>query len=294
MANVTAQTYGPEQGTPVDVGEVVLDAHLDGPEDGEVVLLVSGLSQQRIAWPAALPAALHAAGLRTLTVDNRDVGRSTKLDDAPGDGPPYLLTDMAADHVGVLDHFGIGQAHVVGVSMGGMISQQLAISHPDRVRSLTSIMSTTGARDVGRATDEAMAVLLRPAPTGREAYLDHTVASAHVIGSPGLVDEQVVRERAGAAFDRAFHPAGVVRQMQAIMASGDRTPDLAGVQVPTRVLHGSEDPLIDVSGGEATAAAIPGARLHVLEGMGHDLPREFLPQVAGTVVGNTRDAAVHG
>lgn len=291
MADVASEVYGPDVGTPVRVGEVELDTHLDGPADGEVMLLVSGLSRQRIEWPAALPRALHAAGLRTLTVDNRDVGRSTKLEDRSGDGPPYVLADMARDHLGVLDHYGIESAHVLGVSMGGMISQQLTIDHPQRVRTLTSIMSTTGARSVGRATDEAMAVLMRPAPSEREAFLAHTVVSAQVIGSPGLVDEERTRLRAAAAFDRAYHPAGVVRQMQAIMASGDRTEALERLEVPTLVLHGSEDPLIGLSGGEATAAAIPGARLHVLEGMGHDLPPEFLPEIVGAVVGHTRDAS---
>lgn len=293
-ASPTAQTYGPDRGTIVDVGGAHVDVHLDGPDDGEVVLLVSGLSRQRIEWPAALPAALHAAGLRTLTVDNRDVGRSSSFGDAAGDGPPYVLADMAADHLGVLDHLGLERVHVAGVSMGGMIGQQIAISRPDRLWSLTSVMSTTGAREVGHATEEATAVLLRPVPTEREAYLDHAVGSARVIGSPGLVDEAAVRERAAAAYDRAFNPAGVARQMQAIMASGDRTADLARVQVPTLVLHGSEDPLIDLSGGEATAAAIPGARLHVLEGMGHDLSREFLPEIVGALVGHTRDASARG
>ena len=290
MVSVASEVFGPDEGEVVEVGDVRLDAHLDGPEHGEVVLLVSGLSRQRIEWPAALPAALHAAGLRTLTVDNRDVGRSTKLEDAPGDGPPYLLADMAADHAGVLDHFGIEQAHVVGVSMGGMIAQQLAIAHATRLRSLTSIMSTTGSPAVGRPTDEAMAVLLRPAPTERDAYIERTVESAHVIGSPGLVDDEAVRRRAAAAFDRAFHPRGVLRQMQAIMASGDRTEALAEVRVPTLVIHGTDDPLVTVSGGEATAAAIPDARLHLIESMGHDLPLSILPEVVGALVAHTRDA----
>jgi pimeloyl-ACP methyl ester carboxylesterase len=291
MTSMASEVVGPDEGEVVEVGEVRLDAHLDGPEHGEVVLLISGLSRQRIEWPAALPAALHAAGLRTLTVDNRDVGRSTKLEDAPGDGPPYLLADMAGDHAGVLDHFGVEQAHVVGISMGGMIAQQLAIAHPERLRSLTSVMSTTGARTAGQPTEEAMAVLLRPAPTDREAYIERTVESAHVIGSPGLVDDDAVRRRAAAAFDRAFHPRGVLRQMQAIMASGDRTEGLAGVAVPTLVIHGSEDPLVTLSGGEATAEAIPGARLHVIEGMGHDLPLPLLPEIVGALVAHTRDAS---
>ncbi len=291
MTSITSEIFGPDEGKVVEVGDVRLDAHLDGPEGGEVVLLISGLSRQRIEWPAALPAALHAAGLRTLTVDNRDVGRSTKLEDAPGDGPPYLLADMAADHAGVLDHFGVEQAHVIGTSMGGMIAQQLAIAHPERLRSLTSIMSTTGSPAAGQPTEEAMTVLTRPAPTDRAAYVERAVESARVIGSPGLVDDEAVRRRAAAAFDRAFHPRGVMRQIQAIMASGDRTEQLAEVAVPTLVVHGTEDPLVTISGGEATARAIPGARLHVIEGMGHDLPPGFLPEIVGALVAHTRDAS---
>lgn len=288
---VTAEVYGPTEGEMVEVGDVRLDTHLDGPEGGEVLLLVSGLSRQRIEWPRALPAALHAAGLRTLTVDNRDVGRSTKFDDADGDGPAYLLSDFAEDHVGVLDHYGLQRVHVLGVSMGGMIAQELAISHGDRLLSLTSVMSSTGDSSVGRATDAAMAVLTTPAPTEREAFVEHTLRTAHVIGSPGRVDAAITRGRAGAAFDRAFYPQGVLRQLQAIMGSGNRTEALAGVTVPTLVVHGSEDPLIGVTGGEATAAAIPGARLHLIEGMGHDLPPAFLPEIVGAVVGHTRDAS---
>ena len=291
MESMASEIFGPEEGETVEVGDIRLDAHLDGPEGGEVALLISGLSRQRIEWPAALPAALHAAGLRTLTVDNRDVGRSTKLGGAPGDGPAYLLADMAADHAGVLDHFGIEQAHVVGVSMGGMIAQQLAIAHPGRLRSLTSIMSTTGSRAAGQPTEEALAVLTRPAPTERDAYIERAVESAHVIGSPGLIDDEGVRHRAAAAFDRAFHPAGVMRQIQAIMASGDRTEQLAAVAAPTLVVHGTEDPLVSISGGEATAEAIPGARLHLIEGMGHDLPVALLPEVVGALVAHTRDAS---
>jgi pimeloyl-ACP methyl ester carboxylesterase len=287
----TAEVHGPVDGEVVTVGDVRIDTHLDGPAGGDVMLLVSGLSRQRIEWPAALPAALHAAGLRTLTVDNRDVGRSTKLETAPGDGPPYLLADFAMDHVGVLDHYGLERVHVLGVSMGGMIAQQLAISHAERLLSLTSVMSTTGDASVGRATEEAMAVLTTPPPTDREAYVDHTLRAAHVIGSPGLVDEAATRARAGAAFDRAFYPQGVLRQLQAIVGSGDRTDALAGVTVPTLVIHGSEDPLITASGGEATAAAVPGSRLHVIQGMGHDLPVAFLPELVGAVVGHTRDAS---
>ncbi len=294
MTGIASEVYGPDRGTVVEAEGVRLDTFLDGPDGGEVVLLISGLSRQRIEWPAALPRALHVAGLRTLTVDNRDVGRSTKLSDAPGDGPPYLLADMAADHAAVLDHHGIGRAHVAGMSMGGMIAQQLTIDHPDRVVSLTSVMSTTGARDAGRPSEEAMAVLTRPAPTERAAFLDHAVESARVIGSPGLVDEAAVRERAAAAFDRGVDPKGIMRQLQAIMAGGDRSAALADVEVPTLVLHGDADPLVTPSGAEATAAAVPGARLHWLAGMGHDLPAAFLPEIVGALVGHTRDASRRG
>jgi pimeloyl-ACP methyl ester carboxylesterase len=289
---------GPLTGSPIAVGDVTLDVHVDGPDGAEVVLLVSGLGTQRTSWPPELLAALHEAGYRTVTADNRDNGRSTVL---PGEitdlprGPdgwpqaPYGLPAMAADLVGVLDHLVVERAHVVGVSMGGMIAQHLALGHPDRVRTLTSVMSTTGARRVGFPHQRAKWVLTTLPPTGdREAYLAHAVELARATGTPGQVDDERVRARAAAAWERGIHPRGTARQFLAIRADGDRTERLGRLSVPTLVLHGTADPLIDVSGGEATAAAIPGARLELVEGWGHDLPASVLPRVLEAFLDHAR------
>jgi pimeloyl-ACP methyl ester carboxylesterase len=285
------------EGLTVEVGEVALDVHLDGPADGDTVLLVSGLGQQRLAWPPELRDALHGAGFRTVAVDNRDVGRSTVL---PGevialprgaDGwplPPYGLATMAADLVGALDHLAVERAHVVGVSMGGMIAQHLAFGHPERVRTLTSVMSTTGARRVGTPHRRVRWVLTTPPPTDRAAYVTHAVGLAGAIGSPGLVDDVRVRALAAAAWERGVHPQGTARQFLAIRGDGDRTERLATVDAPTLVVHGSEDPLIDVSGGHATADAVPGAQLVLIDGMGHDLPVPLLPQLLDPLLGHLR------
>jgi pimeloyl-ACP methyl ester carboxylesterase len=288
---------GQLEGTSVTVGEVTLDVHVDGPAGGAPVLLVSGLGQQRLAWPPELRDVLHAAGHRTITVDNRDVGGSTVLagevTDLPrgDDGwplPPYGLATMAADLVGVLDHLAVERAHVVGVSMGGMIAQHLAFGHPERVRTLTSVMSMTGARRVGTPHRRVRWVLTTLSPTDRDAYLAHAVRLAQAIGSPGRVDPSRVRQLAAAAWERGVHPQGTARQFLAIRADGDRTDRLTTVEAPTLVVHGTEDPLIDVSGGHATAAAVPGAELVLVDGMGHDLPVPFLPQVVDPLLAHLR------
>jgi pimeloyl-ACP methyl ester carboxylesterase len=286
--SVARHVAGPLAGEPVEVGEVVLDTHLepgrDGPLTGETLLLVAGLGRQRTHWPTALVAGLRASGLTVLAVDNRDAGGSTSIDAPTGDGVAYDLADMAADLVGVLDHHGLERVHVLGVSMGGMIAQHLAFTHPDRVASLISVMSSTGARDVGQATPEAGRVLSTPEPADPEAYVEHYLEIAEIVGSPGLVDREAERVRAQVAAERGLDPDGTIRQLLAILADRNRTSRLAGVRAPTLVVHGTEDPLIQPSGGEATAEAIPGARLHLVEGMGHDLPAAHLPEVVGTVV----------
>ncbi|HKP91992.1 MAG TPA: alpha/beta hydrolase [Thermoleophilaceae bacterium] len=249
--------------------EIAFEAVGD-PADPPLVL-IHGISRQLIDWRDEFLAALAGRGLRVVRFDNRDAGESTHLDDS---GPGYTLSDMAADTAGLIDALGHDSAHVVGVSMGGMIAQTLAIEHPDRVRSLTSVMSTTGDSEVGQATPEAQAVLLAPPPRDRDEAVALRLRSQRVIGSPGFDrDEDWIAENAVRAYERAFDPAGVRRQFAAIIASGNRTDRLRGLRVPTLVLHGEDDPLIGVSGGRATAAAIPGAELVTIAGMGHDLPR---------------------
>jgi pimeloyl-ACP methyl ester carboxylesterase len=296
--SVAQHVAGPVDGEAVAVGEVVLDTHLapgrDGPLTGETLLLVAGLGRQRTHWPPALLAGLRASGLAVLAVDNRDAGGSTSIDAPTGDGAAYDLADMAADLVGVLDHHGLERVHVLGVSMGGMIAQHLAFTHHDRVASLISVMSTTGARDVGQATPEAARVLTTPEPPDPAPYVEHYLDIAEVVGSPGLVDREAERVRFEVAAERGLDPDGTVRQLLAILADRNRTSRLAGVRAPTLVVHGTDDPLIQPSGGEATAAAIPGARLHLIDGMGHDLPAAHLPELVGAVVAHVTAAAIEG
>lgn len=268
-----------------DINGITLDFEQRGEPGDPAVLLVMGLGSQRIAWPDDLLDGLVARGLRVITFDNRDVGRSTIFDHAPASGSaiaaalrgepfeaPYTLRDMAADAVGLLDHLGHNGVHLVGVSMGGMIAQHIAFGWPERVLSLVSVMSTTGGRTVGQATPEGTQVLFTPPPAERDAYVEDTVRKRRVLGSRTLFDEDTVRILAGESYDRGLHPAGTTRQLLAIYADRDRTQRLAGVEAPTLVIHGRHDPLIGLSGGEATAAAIEGARLLVLDEMGHDLP----------------------
>jgi pimeloyl-ACP methyl ester carboxylesterase len=259
------------------------------------LLLVMGLGTQMLGWPDEFCAALAAQGLHVLRFDNRDVGLSTHLHDAPqpdvmaalsGDtsSSSYTLSDMAGDTVGLLDALEVESAHIVGASMGGMIAQTIAIEHPSRVRSLTSIMSTTGDTTVGQATQAALGALLAPPATTRQAAVERAVSIFRVIGSPRFeLDEGYLRELAGLSYDRADDPLGVARQVVAIMASGDRTARLRSVNVPTLVLHGAEDPLVDVSGGRATAEAVPNAELVIIDGMGHDLPRGVWPEITARI-----------
>jgi pimeloyl-ACP methyl ester carboxylesterase len=273
------------------VGELELAYETFGHRTDPPLLLVMGLATQMIGWPDEFCAGLAERGLFVVRFDNRDIGLSTHLDDrgAPdmlalfaGDRSQarYALADLADDTAGLLGELGIDSAHVVGASMGGMIAQVVAIRHPQRVRSLTSIMSTTGDPAVGGPSEAAMGTLLAPAATDRESAIRRAVDTFRVIGSPGFeFDEQALRERAGLAYDRRYDPAGVARQLAAILATPDRTADLGSVSVPTLVVHGAQDSLVNVSGGRATAAAIPGAELLVVEGMGHDLPRAVWPQL---------------
>ena len=250
-------------------GAVELEYQTFG-EGAETILLVNGLGSQMTRWPEAFCDLLVAQGYRAVRMDNRDVGLSSWPTDA------YTLADMSDDAVAVLDAVGAPRAHIVGVSMGGMIVQRMAINHPGRVRSMTSIMSATGAPGTLRSTPEAMAVLnvAPPDPTADfAAFLDHGVANALTIGSPHYPwPSGDLRARVEAEYRRGFNPPGVARQRAAIMADGDRVPELNALTIPTVVLHGADDPLVQPLGGESTAAAIPGAELRMIAGMGHDMP----------------------
>jgi pimeloyl-ACP methyl ester carboxylesterase len=272
-----------------------------GRDDDPALVLIAGLGAQLIDWPAEFCQQLAGHGLRVIRFDNRDAGLSTSLDHlgtpdlaavlSGDEAAPYLLADMAADTVGLFDALGIGRVHLVGVSMGGMIAQQTAIDHPARLQSLCSISSTTGDASVGQPTQEALAALARPPAASREQAIQGSAASSRVFSSPGfrLTDEEM-RRRATAKYDRANRPQGRVRQIAAVAASPDRTKALREVTVPTMVIHGDADPLVNVSGGRATAAAIPGAELVIIPGMGHDLPRGLWPQILGAIAGNAGQA----
>ncbi len=278
-----------------------------GPPDGRPLLLIMGLAAQMILWDDEFCSALAARGHRVIRFDNRDVGLSTKLDAAGmpdaaaamqaallGEriAAPYLLRDLAADGVGLLDALGIPAAHVVGASMGGMIAQTMAITYPARVLSLTSIMSTTGERSLPPARPEAAAVLLLPAPADRAGNVERAVHIFRTIGSPGFpFDEARVRDLAGRSYDRCFSPAGAARQLVAILASGSRREALAAVTIPTLVIHGRDDPLIPLEAGLDTARAVPGAELLVIDGMGHDLPRAAWPEIVERIGALTARAA---
>jgi pimeloyl-ACP methyl ester carboxylesterase len=283
-------------------GDVELCYEEFGDPGDPAMLLVMGLGTQMLGWHEALCETLAARGFHVVRFDNRDIGRSTRfthlrpptlrqlvLRDRRGAG--YSLEDMADDAAGLLDHLGIDQAHVVGASMGGMIAQTIAIRHPDRVLSLVSIMSNTGARLIGRPALRVLPTFLRPAPRGRDAYVEHTAKLYRLIGSPGFdQDEAELRERLGRAFDRGVDPAGSARQLAAIMTASDRTPALRRLAIPALVIHGTADKLIGPSGGRATAKAIPGARLLLIDGMGHDLPRGAWPRLVDAIAENAARA----
>ena len=232
------------------------------------LLLVNGLGSQCINYAEEWCNLFCAEGFSVVRFDNRDVGLSSKLD-----GVDYTLADMAGDAVAVLDDLGVDRAHVMGCSMGGMIVQRLAIDHPDRLLSMTSVMSRTGEAGYGESSEEALAFLMAPPAESRSAYIESHVAALHVYGSkPEWLDEEAIRARSARAYDRCFCPKGIGRQMRAVGHDGSRSKQLTTVAVPTLVIHGSRDTLIDPSGGRRTAELIPGARYHEIDGMGHDYP----------------------
>jgi pimeloyl-ACP methyl ester carboxylesterase len=278
--------------------EIVYDTF--GEASAPPMLLIMGLGQPMITWDEEFCAALAAQGYWVIRFDNRDAGQSTHLDEAGvPDLPalmqaiaqgqaaqaPYTLRDMAADAVGLLDALGIESAHVVGASLGGMIAQEMAIHHPDRVRTLTSIMSTTGAPDLPPSKPEAMAILLAPPPMDREGYIESSVGISRVLNGPVLpLDEEFLRASAGRIYDHGLSPAGTARQFAAVLTSGSRREALRSVGVPTLVIHGDADPLVPVEGGIDTAESVPGAALMVVEGMGHHIPVAVAPRIVGAIV----------
>lgn len=277
------------------------------PQD-PVILLVMGLGAQLTLWPPEFVAALVAQGYRVILYDNRDIGLSTKFEGAKVPGArglllksllrlpirvPYHLSDMAADGIGLLDALGVEKAHVVGASMGGMIAQHITARHRERVLSLTSIMSSSGARGLPGPTREALSVMTsRPKEGGDEALIAFSVNAARVIGSPGYPpNEERLQQRVRDNYYRSYYPAGFARQLAAIVADGDRSAMLGCITTPTLVIHGEDDPLVPVEAGRDTAAKIPNAKLLTIPGMGHDLPLALVDPIAdaiGAHVGGTR------
>jgi pimeloyl-ACP methyl ester carboxylesterase len=261
-----------------------------GEPGGVPLLMVHGLGMQLVGWHPDLLKELSARGYHVAIFDNRDAGQSShfahagapdvmRLLERDASAAAYSLSNLADDAAGLLDLLGWPTAHVMGVSMGGMIVQTLALRHPERLRSLTTIMATTGADGVGQPTDAALGTLLSPPALTREDYIENAVRSFAIIGSTDFPhDYEHIRTRAGQSWDRGHDPEGTLRQVAAILASGDRTEPLGELRLPTLVVHGTADPLVDVTGGRATAAAIRGAELLEVEGMGHDLPREVWPR----------------
>jgi pimeloyl-ACP methyl ester carboxylesterase len=271
--------------------DVTIEYAVHGNPDHPAILFIMGFGSQMIAWDQAFIDVFTSMGFCAITYDNRDTGLSTLFDDhglvdvlpallGEQIDAPYDLADMARDGILLLDELGIDKAHIVGVSMGGMIAQQLVIDHPDRVTSLISIMSTTGAPFVGQPSPEAITSLLLERAETREEAIEQSVTISRTIASPDFpFNEELTRARAEIAYDRSYTPEGANRHMAAMIVSGDRTEALKGVTVPTLVLHGKLDPLVHVSGGEATAETMPNSTLKTYEGMGHDLPMEHIVDI---------------
>jgi pimeloyl-ACP methyl ester carboxylesterase len=274
-----------------------------GDPEAPAMLLTMGLATQMLGWHEDFCAELADRGFHVIRFDNRDCGRSQRMNGAVPStlqllrrdkrAAGYTLDDMAGDGVGLLDHLGIEAAHVIGASMGGMIAQTMAARYQDRVLSLTSMMSNTGARWSGQPSLRLYHVLLKPPPRDREAYKDHAVWVFSKIGSPGFDrDDEDLRRIAGMSYDRGINPAGTSRQLAAIIASGDRTSLLRRITAPTLVIHGTKDKLVPTSGGRATARAIPDARLLLIEGMAHDIPRDAWPRMLDAIEQNAARSPV--
>lgn len=270
----------------ITAGDLTVCYETFGDPDDPALLLVMGLGVQLTSWESEFCEAFAAEGFHVIRYDNRDVGLSSSLP-----GARYTLSDMAADGINLLTALGIEQAHVLGVSLGGMLAQLMTIEHPERVLSLCSIMSTTGAPGVNEATRTAIEIIGRAVELPRDEAVAEAVERARFLaGSAFPFDEDRIRRRAAAGYDRANNPDGKARQREAARTATDRTEGLRGVKVPTVVIHGDADPVLTVSAGRATAAAVPGARLVVLEGMGHELPRDVEARIIAETVKNAESA----
>jgi pimeloyl-ACP methyl ester carboxylesterase len=288
-----------------DVNGITIEYDTVG--DGQPLLLVMGVGGQLVAWSAQWLQRFVERGFRVIRFDNRDIGLSTTFDDIPvsrarlaraalsprSTRAPYLVDDMADDAAGLLDHLGVGRAHVVGVSMGGMIGQALAIRHPERVASLTSVMSNTGDRRHGRPSPTLLGRLARASARTPGEAVEQSVVLFRLISGPHF-DEAEVRAAVSQAFARRFDVAGTMRQTLAVLASPDRTRALAGVRAPTLVVHGLLDPLVRPSGGIATVRAVPGARLVMFPDMGHDMPRPRWDEIVEGIAANARRGGIDG
>ena len=285
-----------------------IEVDIQGPEQGEPILLIMGLGMQLIGWPDELVQMLAQRGFRVIRHDNRDVGLSQGFDRLGVPNvmvealrqrlrmrvrAPYQMADMAADALGVLDALGIERVHLCGASMGGMIAQHIAAKHPRRVKSLTLIMTTSGARGLKQPHPRVLRVLLsRPQTADAQTYITHMKHVLSVIGSPAYPpDPQRLQQRLMASFTRAYRPAGTARQLVAVAADGDRSPLLHRIVAPTRVIHGEADPLVPVPAAHDLVAKIPGAVADIVPGMGHDLPQPLLPRIAEGIVQNAGRAA---
>jgi pimeloyl-ACP methyl ester carboxylesterase len=285
----------------VDRGITLCYETFGDPQD-PTLLLIIGLGGQMIEWRTEMCEQMAARGFHVVRFDNRDAGLSTFMPEpvdvfqvfgaiSNGERPevPYLLSDMARDVAGLLDHLGIERAHVVGWSLGGMIAQMVAIEHRSRVATLSILMSTTGDPDVGMPSPEALSALLEPPPRNREEAADRRVKHAGIWGSPGLWDEADLRALSGELWDRHHDPYGGARQLAAILASGSRREGLSRLDVPTLAIHGTADKLVDPSGSQRLAELVPGARLVMIEGMGHDLVRPLWPRLVELITGHARE-----
>ncbi|MHA2301594.1 MAG: alpha/beta fold hydrolase [Candidatus Thorarchaeota archaeon] len=281
------------------VGDIEIVYDTFGDSSNPPMLLVMGLGAQMVRWDEAFCQYIAAQERWVIRFDNRDVGLSTKFDNAgvpnvmaliQGEtvDVPYKLIDMAGDAVGLLDALGIKEVDVVGASMGGMIAQTMAIHYPDKVRTLTSIMSSTGNPNLPQPTTEAMSFLLAPPVSNRNDYIENSLKSAKVLHGPHYpLNEEYVRNYSEISYDRCYHPPGFSRQLGAILTSGSRNEALMNVKIPTLVIHGDADPLVPVEGGKDTAKSIPDAELLIIEGMGHSFPIEVVPQILQAILKHT-------